>query len=120
MTSTTKRRKQAYEALHPETRHGAIGNGRESRKLCDSTPATGIARRFTADTAANTGQSERAPLTLMALWKRHKPECRSIGAILADARQGKLPGAVETDRGSIIITNERAALAAMTEGTRHG
>ncbi|GEM_PF-5256599 len=59
-----------------------------------------------------------APLTLMALWKRHKPECRSIGAILADARQGKLPGAAETDRGSIIITNESAALAAMTEKTQ--
>lgn len=59
-----------------------------------------------------------APLTLMALWKRHKPECRSISMILADARQGKLPGAVETDRGSIIITNESAALAAMTDKTQ--
>lgn len=50
----TRKRKEAYEALHPETRHGATGNGRaESRKLCDST-------RFTADTAARTGKSERA------------------------------------------------------------
>jgi len=29
-----------------------------------------------------------------------------------------LPGAAETDRGSIIITNESAALAAMTEKTQ--
>lgn len=50
----TRRRKEAYEALHPETRHGAIGGGHEqSRKLCDS------ADRFTADTARATGQSER-------------------------------------------------------------
>lgn len=53
----TRRRKAAYEALHPDTVHGAVGNGREkSRQLCDSTPAP----RFTADTAARTGQSERA------------------------------------------------------------
>lgn len=52
----TKRRKDAYEALHPETKHGVIGNGREkSRQLGDSTDD-----RFTADTAAKTGQSERA------------------------------------------------------------
>jgi hypothetical protein len=51
----TQRRKDIYEALHPETRHGVIGNGREkSRQVGDSTPD-----RFTADTAARTGQSER-------------------------------------------------------------
>lgn len=60
-----------------------------------------------------------APLTLMALWKRHKPYCRPIGMILADARQGKLPGVAETDHGSIIITNESAALAAMAKGKSH-
>jgi len=42
-------------ALHPETRHGAVGNGREkSCQVGDSTPD-----RFTADTAKKTGQSER-------------------------------------------------------------
>lgn len=52
----TRRRKEAYEALHPETRHGSIGNGREkSCQVGDSTP-----ERFTADTAKKTGQSERA------------------------------------------------------------
>lgn len=52
----TARRKELYEYLHPETRHGAIGNGREkSRQLGESTSG-----RFTADTAARTGQSERS------------------------------------------------------------
>jgi len=50
------RRKEAYEALHPETAHGAIGNGREkSRQVGDST-----SDRFTADTATKTGESERS------------------------------------------------------------
>ena len=50
----TARRKEAYEALHPETKHGAIGDGHnQSRQVGDS------AERFTADTARKTGQSER-------------------------------------------------------------
>jgi uncharacterized ParB-like nuclease family protein len=53
----TKHRKDIYEALHPETRHGAIGGGHDqSRKLCDSAKA----ERFTGDTAAHTSRSERA------------------------------------------------------------
>ena len=48
----TKRRKEAYEALHPGTVHGAAGNGREKRRqLGDSSSAA----RFTADTARRTG-----------------------------------------------------------------
>ena len=48
-------RKNVYEKLHPETKHGQIGNGREkSRQVGDST-----ADRFTADTAQKTGTSER-------------------------------------------------------------
>ncbi|MCG7360814.1 hypothetical protein MHZ93_06065 [Roseomonas sp. ACRSG] len=50
----TRRRKEIYEALHPETRHGAIGNGRE--KSGQDGHST---ERFTADTAGKTGQSER-------------------------------------------------------------
>lgn len=47
-------RKAAYEALHPETAHGAVGGGHsQSRQIGDSAP------RFTADTAAKTGRSER-------------------------------------------------------------
>jgi ParB family transcriptional regulator, chromosome partitioning protein len=50
----TRRRKEAYEALHPETAHG--GDRKSSRQVGDlNEPA-----RFTADTAAKTGQSERA------------------------------------------------------------
>src|SRR3954447_456757 len=53
----TKHRKDIYVALHPETRHGAIGGGHDqSRTLCDSAKAD----RFTANTAAHTSRSERA------------------------------------------------------------
>lgn len=53
----TKRRKQAYEALHPETRNGATGVGRDKVRQVGE---ANVAERFTADTAANTGHSERA------------------------------------------------------------
>jgi uncharacterized ParB-like nuclease family protein len=59
----TARRKVIYEELHPQTRHGAIGNGREmSRQVGDSTsPNENKAlSRFTTETAAATGKSERA------------------------------------------------------------
>lgn len=49
-----KRRKEAYEALHPETRHGA--NLERSGVAKFATPE---AERFTANTAKATGQSER-------------------------------------------------------------
>lgn len=53
----TRRRKAAYEALHPETVNGAAGVGREKvRQVGEANPAP----RFSADTAAATGQSERA------------------------------------------------------------
>lgn len=52
----TRRRKDAYEALHPETKHGTPG---VSRQVGD-THDRGDADRFTADTAVKTGQSERA------------------------------------------------------------
>ncbi|OZB28217.1 hypothetical protein [Acidiphilium sp. 34-64-41] len=53
----TQRRKEAYEALHPETKHGENQHTR-SRQLGDSSTD-----RFTADTATRTGQSERALFT---------------------------------------------------------
>lgn len=55
----TKRRKEAYEALHPETR--ATSQGGEGRRA-DTRRQLGdeLAPRFTEDTASKTGQSERA------------------------------------------------------------
>ena len=50
----TALRKEAYEALHPETRNGATGSGREKVRQ------NGEAKRFTQDTAALTGKSERS------------------------------------------------------------
>lgn len=50
----TERRKQAYEALHPETRAGYAGASGRWDASANLAPA------FTADTAARTGQSERA------------------------------------------------------------
>ncbi|RUW17168.1 ParB N-terminal domain-containing protein, partial [Mesorhizobium sp. M1E.F.Ca.ET.041.01.1.1] len=54
-----RRRKDAYEALHPETRREATlkqGTELPSRQVGE----TGKIDRFTTDTAAKTGQSERA------------------------------------------------------------
>lgn len=58
----TAKRKEAYEAIHPDTTHGSNGSeaanirwGNASRQLGD----THGADRFTANTAAATGQSER-------------------------------------------------------------
>ena len=50
-----KARMRVYLALHPETAQGARERGgRKGRQLGDDT-----AKRFTADTAAKGGQSER-------------------------------------------------------------
>jgi ParB/Sulfiredoxin domain len=57
----TKRRKQIYEALHPETARGAVGRTgyEKSRQLGDSNEAAENIVRFTKETAARTGRSER-------------------------------------------------------------
>jgi hypothetical protein len=48
------KRKAAYEATHPETKHGAIGRGRgKSGQVGHSSD------RFTTDTARRTGKPER-------------------------------------------------------------
>lgn len=52
----TRRRKAAYVALHPETTHGGDRKSDQVAKLATRSEAP----RFTADTAAATGQSERA------------------------------------------------------------
>jgi ParB/RepB/Spo0J family partition protein len=51
------RRKQVYERLHPETKHGANQHSR-SRKVCDS--KNGAADRYTRDAAKKIGRSERS------------------------------------------------------------
>jgi ParB-like chromosome segregation protein Spo0J len=48
----TRRRKEAYEALHPETKHGT-NQHESSRQIGESSD------RFTADAAAKTGKAER-------------------------------------------------------------
>lgn len=50
----TAKRKEAYLAKYPETRNGSNQHTRV-RKVCEGSPAD----RFTADTAAKTGASER-------------------------------------------------------------
>ncbi|MBJ2153990.1 ParB N-terminal domain-containing protein [Paracoccus sp. IB05] len=52
----TRRRKEAYEALHPETKHGGDRKSDQVANLATRSDKD----RFTADTAAKTGQSERA------------------------------------------------------------
>ena len=52
----TRRRKAAYEALHPETTHGGDRKSDQVANLATRSETP----RFTADTAAATGQSERA------------------------------------------------------------
>jgi ParB-like chromosome segregation protein Spo0J len=50
------RRKDLYEKLHPETKHGAVGRGgKKSRQNGDTS-----AERFTKDAAKKTGKSERS------------------------------------------------------------
>jgi hypothetical protein len=68
----TRRRKEAYEALHPETRNEAFhGNQHKSgvRQLGEEQSA-----RFTADTATKTGQSERVVQRDAARGKNIAPE----------------------------------------------
>lgn len=55
------------------------------------------------------------PQTLMGLWRLERHRFRPIGTIVAEARSGKIPG-VETDfAGTLIVTNSRAAVAAMSK-----
>lgn len=52
--------------------------------------------------------------SLMAFWLQHRAECRPVGQIVADARDGRLPGCAELESGhGFRIVDEQAALAAM-------
>jgi hypothetical protein len=53
-------------------------------------------------------------MTLMQLWRLHRHECRPIGAIVVDARAGRLPGVRPLPSGfGFEVTNKLAALAAI-------
>lgn len=54
----TKRRKDAYEALHPEARAGAV-RARAANEAMGNNVGEENAPTFSADTSARTGQSER-------------------------------------------------------------
>jgi ParB family chromosome partitioning protein len=82
-------RKEIYERLHPETRVGATG--RKGRKICDNKTTD----RFTKDTAAKTGRSERS--------------------VQLDAKRGKQQCIKETIGTSLDKGDELDALAEITE-----
>lgn len=55
-----------------------------------------------------------APLSLMALWSRHRRQCRAVVSIVSDARNGNLPGVAPAANGpDFYVVDESAALAAM-------
>lgn len=55
--------------------------------------------------------------SLIRLWRAHRDECRPLGAIMADARCGRIPG-IEPGRFDFHVNDETAALAAM-KGQNH-
>jgi ParB family chromosome partitioning protein len=83
----TRTRKEAYEEKHPETRHGENQHTRV-RQLGNSTTET---NRFTADTAAKTGQSERVV-------QRDAKRGQIAPQILAQIKGTKLDKGVVLDR----------------------
>lgn len=56
-----------------------------------------------------------APQTLMGLWRLEKQRFRPIGDIVSEARAGKIPGVEQDFAGTLIVTNSRAAVAAMSK-----
>jgi hypothetical protein len=82
-------RKEIYERVHPETRVGATG--RKGRKICDDKTTD----RFSKDTAAKTGRSERS--------------------VQLDAKRGKQQRIKETIATSLDKGDELDALAEITE-----
>lgn len=55
-----------------------------------------------------------AALTLMGLWRQHRAECRAIGGIVQDARDGVLPGVRPLPSGyGFEVFDRQTALAAM-------
>ncbi|MEI8397320.1 MAG: ParB N-terminal domain-containing protein [Rhodospirillaceae bacterium] len=104
----TRRRKDIYLALHPETRLGAVGNGRgKVRKNCESTSPNEnneVVERFTESTAKSTGQSER---TVQIDASRGE----ALGdAVLAEVRGTSLDKGTELDALKTLPPAERTPL----------
>jgi ParB family chromosome partitioning protein len=79
------KRKAAYEAVHPETKHGATGRGRaKSGQVGHSN------ERFTADTAAKTGKSKRSI-------ERDATRAKALGADLDKVAGTSLDKGAELD-----------------------
>ena len=93
----TARRKEAYEALHPETRNGVIGaTARHApAKLADAS--------FTSDTANKTGESERTI-------QRNAERGEKIDHKALDALRGtKLDSGAYLDKLKVVPAPEQAA-----------
>lgn len=98
----TARRKVIYEELHPDTRHGAIGNGREkSRQFGDSTSAD----RFTAETANTLGRSERA------VQRDVERGAKVIEEVLDMVRGTKLDTGAYLDKLKVLSPNDQVQAA---------
>ena len=93
-----RRRKEIYEALHPETRAGQA-QARAMNAAVGRDVSANLAPTFTADTAAKTGRSERE-LQRDATRGERIPE-----PVLAEVRGTAL------DRGTVL---DRLALAALS------
>jgi ParB/RepB/Spo0J family partition protein len=93
------RRKELYEKLHPETKHGARGRGRskKSRQVGNSN------NRFTKETAKLAGQSERKVQRDAARAKKVK--------VLADIAGTSLDKGDEIDALAKLPAQEQEALA---------
>lgn len=98
----TRRRKEIYLQINPETKHGAIGGGHDqSRKICDS----GKADRFTMDTAERTGRSERAIQLEAARGEKID------GQVLAEIKGTSLDKGVELDALARLQPEDQRELA---------
>ncbi|MEZ5782742.1 MAG: hypothetical protein R3D70_25520 [Rhizobiaceae bacterium] len=61
------------------------------------------------------GSYRAPPATLMQVWRLYRNQCRPIGQLTVEARAGILPGVEQNPAGTLIVTNRRAAIAAMSK-----
>lgn len=58
------------------------------------------------------------PITLMQFWRLYRRECRGIGSIVADAREGRLSGVEPLPCGHGFAVVDRDAAFAMMKKDR--